>query len=69
MGFTLSREHVGTYVAGLRYIYLEFIDRAGIVEQSTAAFEEAYAEGLRTIVDVSAFDLGRDVAMIADVAR
>lgn len=69
LGFTLSHEHVGTNAAGLRHTYPEFIDRAGIIEQSTAALKEAYAEGLRTIVDVSTFDLGRDIAMIAEVAR
>ena len=70
LGFTLSHEHVGTNAAGLRHTYPEFIDREGIIEQSTAALKEAYDEaGLRTIVDVSTFDLGRDIAMIAEVSR
>ena len=70
LGFTLSHEHVGTNAAGLRHTYPEFIDREGIIEQSAAALKEAYAEaGLRTIVDVSTFDLGRDIEMIARVAR
>ena len=69
LGYTLSHEHVGTNAAGLRHTYPEFIDRAGIIEQSTAALKEAYAEGLRTMVDVSTFDLGRDIGMIAEVAR
>ena len=69
LGFTLSHEHVGTNAAGLRHTYPEFIDRDGIVEQSTAALKEAYSEGLRTIVDVSTFDLGRDIETIAQVSR
>jgi phosphotriesterase-related protein len=69
LGFTLSHEHVGTNAAGLRHTYPEFIDRAGIIEQSAAALKEAYNEGLRTIVDVSTFDLGRDVEMIQEVSR
>ena len=69
MGFTLSHEHVGTNAAGLRHTYPEFIDRAGIVEQSVAALREAHAEGVRTILDVSTFDLGRDVGMIREVAQ
>lgn len=69
LGFTLSHEHVGTNAAGLRHTYPEFIDREGIIEQSTAAMKEAYAEGVRTIVDVSTFDLGRDVRMIGEVSR
>ena len=69
LGYTLSHEHVGTNAAGLRHTYPEFIDRDGIIEQSTAALKAAYAEGLRTMVDVSTFDLGRDIGMIAEVAR
>jgi phosphotriesterase-related protein len=69
LGFTLSHEHVGTNAACLRHTYPEFIDRAGIIEQSTAALKEAYDEGLRTMVDVSTFDLGRDVEMIQEVSR
>ena len=70
LGFTLSHEHVGTNAAGLRHTYPEIIDRQGIVEQSTAALKEAYEEaGLRTIIDVSTFDLGRDVEMIAEVSK
>jgi phosphotriesterase-related protein len=69
LGFTLSHEHVGTNAAGLRHTYPEFIDREGIIEQSVAAMREAYAEGVRTIVDVSTFDLGRDVRMIEEVSR
>ncbi len=68
-GFTLSHEHVGTNAAGLRNTYPEFIDRAGIVEQSTAAMKEAYDEGVRTIIDVSTFDLGRDVLVMKEVAE
>jgi phosphotriesterase-related protein len=69
LGFTLSHEHVGTNAAGLRHTYPEFIDRSGIIEQSAAALKEAYNEGLRTIVDVSTFDLGRDGEMIQEVSR
>ena len=68
-GFTLSHEHVGTNAAGLRNTYPEFIDRSGIVEQSTAAMKEAYDEGVRTIIDVSTFDLGRDVLTMKEVAE
>jgi phosphotriesterase-related protein len=69
LGFTLSHEHVGTNAAGLRHTYPEFIDRAGVIEQSTAAMKEAYAEGVRTIVDVTTIDLGRDIEMIREVSR
>ena len=69
LGFTLSHEHLGTNAAGLRHTYPDFIERSGIIEQAVAALKEAYNEGLRTIVDVSTIDLGRDVSMMEEVSR
>jgi phosphotriesterase-related protein len=69
LGFTLIHEHVGTNAAGLRHTYPEFIDRSGIIEQSAAALKEAYDEGLRTMVDVSTFDLGRDIEAMQEVSK
>ena len=69
LGFTLSHEHVATNAAGIRHTYPEFIDRPGIMEQAVAALKEAYNEGVRTIIDVSTFDLGRDIGMIEEVSR
>ncbi|MCH8282261.1 MAG: phosphotriesterase-related protein [Chloroflexi bacterium] len=69
LGFTLSHEHLGTNAAGLRHTYPDFVDRSGIIEQAVAELKVAYDEGLRTIVDVSTIDLGRDVAMMEEVSR
>ena len=69
LGFVLSHEHVGTNAAGLRQTYPEFIDRDGIREQSIAAMSAVHADGVRTIVDVSTFDLGRDVNLIREVSE
>ncbi len=69
LGFTLSHEHVGTNAAGLLHTYPEIIDRDGIREQSVAAMAAVREDGVRTIVDVSTFDLGRDVLLIREVAE
>ena len=69
LGFTLSHEHLGTNAAGIRQTYPEFFDRAGVMEQAKAALKEAYGEGLRTIIEVSTIDLGRDVQMMEEVSR
>ena len=68
LGFTLSHEHVGTNAAGLRHTYPEIIDRDGIREQSIAAMRAVREDGVRTVIDVSTFDLGRDVQLIREVA-
>ena len=69
LGFTLSHEHVGTNAAGLRHTYPEIIDRSGMREQAILALKEAYGEGLRTIVDVTTFDLGRDILLMQEVSQ
>lgn len=69
LGFTLSHEHVGTNAAGLRHTYPEFLDRAGLLEQAVAAMHEAYQAGVRTMVEVTTFDLGRDIGLIQEVSR
>ena len=69
LGFTLSHEHVGTNAAGLRHTYPEIIDRSGMKEQAILALKQAYDEGLRTIVDVTTFDLGRDILLMQEVSQ
>ena len=69
LGFTLCHEHVGTNAADLRHTYPEFIDRSGIIQQSSDASKEACDEGLRIMVDVSTFDLGRDIGVMQEVSR
>jgi len=69
MGFTLSHEHLATSAAGIWKTFPELIDRVGIMEQAKATLKEAYDEGLRSIIDVSTIDLGRDVEMMKEVSE
>jgi phosphotriesterase-related protein len=69
LGFTLSHEHVLVTSAGIQHVYPEFIDREGTIKKGVADLREAYREGLRTIVDVTTMDLGRDVKLLRDVSR
>lgn len=69
MGFTLSHEHVLVSSAGIQQIYPEFIDRAGTIARGIADLTAAHAEGLRTIIDVTTIDLGRDIRMLEEVSR
>ena len=69
LGFTLSHEHVIVTSAGIQYVYPEFIDRAGSIERGIESLREAHSEGLRTIIDVSTLDLGRDIRLIEEVSR
>jgi len=69
LGFTLSHEHLATNAAGILKTFPELVDRAGVIEQANATLKEASREGLRTIIDVTTIDLGRDVEMMREVSR
>jgi len=69
IGYTLSHEHVVVSSAGIQYVYPEFIDREGSISKGIADLKTAYGEGLRTIVDVTTIDLGRDIRMLEQVSR
>jgi len=69
IGFTLSHEHVITTSAGIQQMYPEFIDREGTIRRAINELTEAYNEGLRTIIDVTTIDLGRDMQMLEQVSR
>ena len=69
LGFTLSHEHLATNAAGILRTFPELIDRPGIIEEAKSTLKEASDEGLRTIIDVSTIDLGRDVEMMKEVSQ
>ncbi|MBA2446417.1 MAG: phosphotriesterase-related protein [Chloroflexi bacterium] len=70
LGFTLTHEHVVTASAGILQTYPElFGDLDRFKEQAAATLIEARDGGVRTSVDLSTLDLGRDVRLLADLAR
>lgn len=69
LGFTLAHEHVLISAAGIQHVYPELIDRQGIIDDAVAALTTAYAEGVRTIVEMTTMDLGRDVRALEEVSR
>ncbi len=69
MGFTLTHEHIMVSSAGIQTTYPEFLDRQGTLERAVADLTESYGEGLRTLVDVSTLDLGRDIRLMEEVSR
>ena len=68
LGFTLSHEHVLVASAGIQYVYPEFIDRDATIERGIAELSVAYSEGLRSMIDVTTIDLGRDIRLIEQVS-
>ena len=58
LGFTLSHEHVLLSAAGVNQTYPGFIDHRAVTAEGIVELKAAYDEGVRTIVDVTTFDLG-----------
>jgi phosphotriesterase-related protein len=70
LGFTLVHEHVAACSPGiLRSWPGLFGGRENLVATAVAALAGAKALGVRTIVDCTTFDLGRDGQLLADVSR
>jgi phosphotriesterase-related protein len=69
LGFTLSHEHVVVTSAGIHHVYPELIDREWTVREATTQLKQAYNEGIRTIVDLTTLDLGRDIRLLEQVSR
>jgi phosphotriesterase-related protein len=70
LGFTLTHEHVVTSSAGILQTYLELYgDYARFTEQAAATLVEARDGGVRTMIDLTTLDLGRDVRLLADLSR
>lgn len=64
LGATLSHEHLLIASPGLRHSYAWMTDPDAEVEHMARELEEAKASGVRTIVDVTTPDLGREAELI-----
>ena len=70
LGFTLMHEHVAAGSAGVWQAWPElFGGREAHIERVAGILVDAKAGGLRTFVDVTTIDLGRDIRLIRDVAE
>jgi phosphotriesterase-related protein len=62
-------EHVITRSPGMWENWPHLFDRAAVMARAIDKLGEAKAAGVRTIVDLTTVDLGRDVAFIAEAAQ
>ena len=70
LGFTLTHEHMMTASAGILQTYPELYgDFDKLTEQVALTLTEARDGGVRTIIDLSTMDLGRNVRLLADLSR
>ena len=69
LGPTLMHEHIVTRSPGVQENWPHLWDRAGILAIAERKMADLHARGIRTIVDLTTVDLGRDIGLIVDVAR
>jgi phosphotriesterase-related protein len=69
LGFTLMHEHVLVIDPAYRLQYPEQWDRPAQLENAVRRLAAAREAGVRTIVDLTPVDLGRDPAFIRDAAE
>ena len=69
LGATLMHEHVFIRSPGVYEAWPELWDREAEVANAVERFRELKAAGIDSIVDLTTIDLGRDAAMVAEVAR
>ena len=68
LGPTLMHEHVVTRSPGVQENWPHLWDREGILALAERKLSELHGRGIRTIVDLTTVDLGRDIDLIAAVA-
>ena len=70
LGFTLTHEHLFTASAGIQQTFPElFGDFEKLTEQVEWSLNQAREGGVKTIVDLSTLDLGRDIRFLAEMSR
>ena len=69
LGPTLMHEHIVTRSPGVHENWPHLFDRDAILAMAERKMADLHTRGIRTIVDLTTVDLGRDIDLIADVAR
>lgn len=69
LGFTLMHEHVLIADWSMRQAFADYVDVPHVLDEASAALREASEHGVRTIVDLTPINIGRDVHVLREVAR
>ncbi len=69
LGFTLMHEHILVANWSMRQAFPDWVDVPAILDEATASLKEIQDLGVRTIVDLTAINLGRDIHIIREAAE
>jgi len=69
LGFTLMHEHVLIANHAMRRCFPDYVDEEGLVRHATGELRSAAERGVRSMVDLTPINLGRDVGILRRVAE
>ena len=69
LGFTLMHEHIMCANWAMRITFNKWVDRESVISQATKSLLIAKQYGLKTIVDATPINLGRDISVLQEVAE
>jgi len=69
LGFTLMHEHILVCNWALRLAFTDWIDRDELVRIAVAMLKRAKRFGIKTFVDCTPINIGRDVALLREVSE
>jgi phosphotriesterase-related protein len=70
LGFTLSHEHICNCTPEFREKWPKsFGGREGLVARAVEQLKSLRASGVDTLIDLTPFDVGRDIRLIEEVSR
>ena len=69
LGFTLMHEHILVANWSMRQAFPDWIDRDAHVDYAAGEVRSALERGVKTIVDLTPINLGRDIHVIREVAE
>jgi phosphotriesterase-related protein len=68
LGLTLPHEHIRSTSEGARATFPHLYDEQGELDRAISQFKEVADRGVKTVVEPTCMDLGRDVGLIKQVA-
>lgn len=69
LGFTLMHEHVLVASWAMRRCFPDYLDEEALVRHAAEALGAAVGRGVRSLVDLTPINLGRDIGLIRRVAE
>jgi phosphotriesterase-related protein len=69
LGFTLMHEHILVANRAMRHCFSGYVDEDALIRKAIREVASAKERGVRTMVDLTAINLGRDIRVIREVAE